>query len=529
MCNTIRMATKEKIDLKLLIKKTVPGMFSKSKETLFSVLPIVLIVLILYFTPAVDLTGEELLTFCVSAICLILGIALFNLGAELAMTPMGEYVGVGLTKAKKLPLLLGVAFLMGLLITIAEPDLSVLAGQVSSVMNGTVLIVAVGVGVGLFLLFAIVKIVFKVDLAMMVMFFYLMLFAICAILIENGNGAFLPLTFDSGGVTTGPVTVPFIMALGVGVAYTIGGRNASENSFGLIALCSIGPMIAVAVLALTANGELTYTLDDYSIYANLGSNFGPMLGGVALEVLKALGLIVAFFIVLQLTILKLPKRKIINIAVGIIYTFIGLVVFLSAVKVGFVSIGFKIGTQIAAYSKALLIVMGVIIGFVTVLAEPAVRILNKQVEEVTDGLVTKKSMMIALSIGVGVSIGLSMIRLVYQFSILYYIIPGYIISLALSFFVPKMYTAIAFDSGGVASGPLTSSFILPLAIGACTELVGVDGILSYAFGVVAMVAMTPLITIQFLGFRAMAAMKVREDIAIKRIIDKDDEQIIDFM
>ncbi len=502
--------------------------FLKLRESFISVLPITVIVLILSFTPLAPLSGMERAVFGVSAIFLVLGIGLFNLGADLAMTPMGEQVGSGLTKSKKLIVLLSVCFVMGVLITVAEPDLSVLAGQVEAVMNSMLLIVTVGVGVGLFLVIAIIKIITRKSLSSMLMFFYMALFAVSAVLIESGKGSFLPLSFDSGGVTTGPITVPFIMALGVGIATTIGGKDASENSFGLIALCSIGPMLAVMILSLTANGELSYTLPDYSVGANLGSAFGAVLGGTVLEVLLALGLIVVFFAILQFTVLKLPKEKIIQIVIGIVYTFGGLVIFLTAVKVGFMPIGFKIGQELASYNEVLLVVFGLVLGMVVVLAEPAIHVLNKQVEQVTGGGVGKTEMLVALSVGVGLSIALSMIRIIFGFSLLYYLIPGYLISLGLSFFVPKLYTGIAFDSGGVASGPLTSSFILPMAIGACASLAGEGSVLSLAFGVVSLVAMIPLITIQVLGFKAIMSAKVRNRITMKRILSADDEQIIYF-
>lgn len=514
---------------KSMAKSIGMNTLSKLKESLFSVLPVAVIVLIFALTPITDFTTKEIVTFVVSAIMLVLGIALFNVGADLAMTPMGEQVGAGLTKSKKLPLLLGVGFAMGVLITVAEPDLSVLAEQVKAVMNNTVLVVTVGVGVGLFLVVAISKIVFRKDLSSLLLFFYMVLFALTAIMFEKGKGVFLPMAFDSGGVTTGPITVPFIMALGVGVALNSGGRNAKENSFGLIALCSIGPMLAVMALSLASKGDMSFTLPDYSIDANLGANFAPALGAVALEVLIALGLIVVFFAILQVTVLKLPKQKLLQIGIGILYTYVGLVVFLTSVKVGFMPIGFKLGAEIANFSKPLLIVFAFVIGFVVVLAEPAVHVLNKQVEQITNGAVSKRSMLVALSIGVGLSIGLSVIRIIYGFSLLYYLIPGYLISLGLSFFVPKIYTAIAFDSGGVASGPLTSSFILPFAVGACAVLCGEQEVLSLAFGIVAMVAMTPLITIQLLGFRAVASAKVKDKIVMRRILDADDEQIINFM
>ena len=500
----------------------------KLKEALISVLPVAAIVLVISFTPLVKLSTTEIVAFAVSAVFLILGIGLFNLGSDLAMTPMGEHMGSGLIKSKKIVILIAVSFIMGVLITIAEPDLSVLAEQVSTVINPTILILTVGLGVGLFLVIALLKILFKKNLSMILMFFYMMLFAFCAILLESGKADFLALSFDSGGVTTGPITVPFIMALGFGIANTVGGRNANENSFGLIALCSIGPMIALIILALTSNGDMIYELADYSVEASL-SNFGGVLLSHSLDTLKALGLIVVFFLILQFTILKLPTKKLLQIGIGILYTFFGLTIFFVAVSVGFMPIGFKLGEQIAQFSPTLLVVIGVILGMVVVLAEPAVHVLNKQVEEVTGGGVKKIEMLIALSVAVGISIGLSLIRMIFKFSILYYLIPGYAISLGLAFFVPKIYTAIAFDSGGVASGPLTSSFILPLAIGACVALSGnPQSVLTDAFGVVAMVAMTPLITIQTLGFKAIMSAKVRNKIAMKRILSADDEQIIYF-
>lgn len=505
-------------------------LFAKLKESLISVLPVAAIVLAI--TPFLGFSVQEILAFAISAVFLVLGIGLFNLGADLAMTPMGSHVGSGLTKSKKLGILISVCFVMGVLITIAEPDLSVLAGQVESVINPSMLlIITVGAGVGLFLVIAVLKIVFHINLSALLMFFYMMLFAVCALMIESGKISFIPLSFDSGGVTTGPITVPFIMALGVGIATTVGGRNANENSFGLIALCSIGPMIAVMALMMFSNGDTGAMsgLDEYGTVAESLDEFGWILLNNVKNVAIALGLVVAFFFILQFTVLKLPKNNLIQIGIGIAYTFAGLVIFLVAVEVGFMPVGFKLGKKIAEFNQGVLVVFGLVLGMVTVLAEPAVHVLNKQVEDITDGGVKKLEMLIALSIAVGISIGLSMIRMIFKFSILYYLIPGYLISLGLSFFVPKIYTAIAFDSGGVASGPLTSSFILPLVIGACAALGGdTTTILTDAFGVVAMVAMTPLIMIQILGFKAIMTSKVRAQLTMKRILAADDEQIIYF-
>ena len=502
-------------------------LFKKFKESFLSVLPIVAIVTILNFTPLIDLSAEELTVFIISSILLILGIGLFNLGADLAMTPMGEHIGAGLTRLKSLALLLGVCFAMGILITVAEPDLSVLAGQVSAIMNGTALIVTVGVGVGGFLLLSILKIVFRKPLSSMLLFFYMVLFAFCTLLFISENEALIPLAFDSGGVTTGPITVPFIMALGVGIASSIGGKDSGENSFGIIALCSIGPMLAVLILCCTVTGEIPNFATEYAMDASLANIIHTLLE-TGKEVLLALGLIVIFFIILQLLCLKLPKKKLLQITVGIIYTFIGLVIFLSSVKIGFMPIGYKLGTELAKTPIAV-ITLSFVIGLVVVLAEPAVHVLNKQVEEITEGTVSRKSMMIALSCGVGIAICLSIIRIIFHFSLLYYLIPGYLISLGLSFFVPKLYTAIAFDSGGVASGPLTSTFILPMAVGVCCAIQGPGSILSDAFGIVAMVAMAPPISIQLLGFKSVMEAKIRHSAQLKRILNASDEQIIDFM
>lgn len=503
-------------------------LFLKIKEALISILPITLIVIILNFTPLLTLSTRELMVFIVSALLLVIGMALFNLGADMAMTPMGEKVGSGLTKTKSIPIVLLICFILGLLITIAEPDLSVLASYVSDIVSSPVLIGTVGFGVGLFLVIAILRMMGKTDLSSLLIFLYFVLFSFGSILLVQGKDSFIALSFDSGGVTTGPITVPFIMALGVGIASVLGGKNSKENSFGIVALCSVGPILAVLILGVFSKGEINYALEDFSLQSNLMKYILDNLWGVTKEVTIALGLVVVFFFIIQNICLKLPKKKLAQIGIGIIYTYIGLIIFLTSVNIGFKTIGYKIGSHIAEISPLALTIMAFIIGIVTVLAEPAVHVLNRQVEEVTDGQIKKKSMMIALSLGVGISICLSVIRIIFDFSILYYLIPGYFISLGLSFFVPKIYTAIAFDSGGVASGPLTSAFILPFAIGACVVLQGEGKVLTDAFGIVAMVAMTPLISIQLLGFKAIMTTKVKEKIAMRRILDADDEQIIDF-
>ena len=501
----------------------------KIKEALISALPITAIVYVVALTPLFDMSATELITFTIGAVMLVLGIGLFSLGADLAMTPMGTHVGSGLSRQKKLGLLLGVCFVLGMLITIAEPDLQVLANQVSAVMNGTLLVYAVGLGVGAFLVIAILKIVFRRSLSQILMLFYMLLFALALMLVVSGNAPLLPMGFDSGGVTTGPITVPFIMALGVGISNVLGDRRSKENSFGLVSLCSVGPILAVLVLGIFSRNGLTYAVPDYTVSEDILGAFLHTAGHTCKEVAIALGLIVAFFLICQAAFLKLSGKQLKKIAVGVGFTYIGLVIFLTGVNVGFMPIGYKLGHTLGSGSSTLLIVFGLVCGVLTVLAEPAIHVLNAQVEDVTGGLVNKKSMMIGLCIGVGASIALSMIRIFFDFSLVYYVIPGYFIALALSLFVPPVYTAIAFDSGGVASGPMTSGFILPLAVGACVALQGEDAVLRDGFGVVALVAMTPLITIQLLGFRGIVAEQINERKAMRRILDADDQQIINFM
>ena len=504
-------------------------MWSKILEALVSALPITAIVYIMSFLPWFDMTAAELISFTIGAVFLVLGIGLFNLGADLAMTPMGTHVGSGLSKQKRLGLLLGVCFVLGMLITIAEPDLQVLANQVSAVMNGTVLIYAVGFGVGAFLVIAILKIVFRKSLSNILMLFYMLLFALALMLAVNENTSLLPMAFDSGGVTTGPTTVPFIMALGVGISGVLGDRHSKENSFGLVALCSVGPILAVLVLGIFSSNNLQYEVPDYSVSNDILGSFLHTAKHTAVEVAIALGLIVVFFLICQSLYLKLPFKRLKRIAVGVIFTYVGLVIFLTGVNVGFMPIGYKLGYEMAKLNEIWLVLLGLLMGVLVVLAEPAIHVLNQQVEEVTGGYVTKRSMIMGLCIGVGASIALSVIRIIFDFSLVYYIIPGYFISLALSLFVPPVYTAIAFDSGGVASGPMTSGFILPFAVGVCVSLQGPDAVLRDAFGVVALVAMTPLITIQLLGFKAIISNMLAERRAMKRILDADDQQIINFM
>ena len=500
------------------------------KESFFSVIPIYILVVILNLTPLVDLSTRELIIFTISTIILIIGITFFNLGASIAMTPMGKKAGEGLTKQGKIGILLLVGFVLGFLVTIAEPDLQVLAKQTETVFNSTTLIFGIGLGVGLFLLLSIIKTIKRVSLSQLLMFFYMILFAFALLSVLTGNEKIIALAFDSGGVTTGPITVPFLMALGLGISNIVSRKSDKDASFGLIALCSVGPILVVLLLSIFTTGEISYVLPDYALSSNFGYTFAITLLEKVKDVGIALLLIVLCFVILNIFILKLSRKKMLKIGIGVLYTYVGLVLFLAAVDSAYISIGYKVGCDLATTCpKYLLVIIAFIIGGLTVLAEPAIAVLKKQVEEITNGLIKQKSLMIALIAGVGLAIALSVIRIIFSFNVLYCLIPGYIICLGLSFFIPKIYTAIAFDSGGVASGPLTSSFILPLAIGICFTLNGdASKILTDAFGVVSLVAMSPLITIEVLGLIAIIKDRIKSKKAIKQALKNNDKVIIEF-
>ena len=493
---------------------------SKIWEALISALPVTAIVYIMALTPLFHFSTAELITFTVGAVLLILGIGLFNLGADLAMTPMGTHVGAGLSKQRKLLLLLSVCFVLGVLITIAEPDLQVLANQVPGVPNAA-LVGAVAVGVGLFLVIAMLRILFRIPLNQMLIVFYVLVFVLSIFIPED----FLAVAFDSGGVTTGPMTVPFIMALGLGVSSIRSDENAAQDSFGLVALCSVGPILAVMVLALLYPAAGTYVPVELPSAENskvLWNMFQSGLPTYIHEVAVCLAPIAIFFAVFQVVSLKLKKKRVLKIVIGILYTYVGLVLFLTGVNVGFLPAGNYLGSQIAALPyNWILIPIGMLMGWFIVQAEPAVHVLNHQVEEITSGAIPGKAMSTSLSIGVAVSIGLAMVRVLTGISIFWFLIPGYLAAIIMSYYVPKMFTAIAFDSGGVASGPMTATFLLPFAQGACNAMGG--NVVTDAFGVVAMVAMTPLLTIQMLGLvyqRKLKAAGTEAPVAI-------DDEIID--
>lgn len=473
-----------------------PKPYEKLEEAFKAVLPVVGIVLFLCFSVAPVPPGI-VMEFLVGAVFLIIGMMFFTLGAEISMTPMGEAVGRSMTKSKKLWVFTVLGFILGFVITISEPDLQVLAGQVPSIPN-MALILSVAVGVGIFLVIALVRMLFGIALAPMLLVLYLVALGLAFFV----PGDFLAVAFDSGGVTTGPMTVPFIMAMGVGISSIRNDKHAADDSFGLVALCSVGPILAVLLLGMIfrpesgdyAAGQYIEAADSVVLRRMFTSSIPHYMKEIGMSMMPVAG----FFGIFQMLSLKMDRRSLGRILVGLVYTYVGLVVFLTGANVGFMPAGSFLGQTLAGLRERWIVIpVGMIIGYFIVLAEPAVYVLMKQVEELTDGAVSGTAMKLSLSIGVAVSVGLAMTRVLTGMSVLWYVIPGYGLALILTFFVPRIFTAIAFDSGGVASGPMTAAFLLPFAMGACQAVGG--NLVRDAFGVVAMVAMTPLITIQALG------------------------------
>lgn len=469
---------------------------SKLKEALTSVLPIAFIVLALSFV-LVPIPADSIAIFFIGTILLILGMTAFTLGAEIAMSAIGEKIGAHIAKSKNILFIIFTLFILGTIITIAEPDLKILATQISAIPS-YITIGAVSIGVGIFLVIAFLRIIFKINLSYLLFIFYFLTFLITQFVPSD----FWAIAFDSGGVTTGPITVPFILALGVGASSIMSTKKQENDSFGLVALCSIGPIITVLLLGMIYNinsaSTENYIIANYENSIQIFSTFVETLPTYLFEVAIATLPILIFFFIFQITVFKLGKKEFTKILCGSIYTYIGLVLFLVGVNVGFLPTGYLLGSGMAELSNRWIIVpIGMLIGYFIVIAEPAVAILINQISDLTDGSIPKKAIRFNLSISMALAVGLSMIRIFFGIPIIYFLIPGYILAISLSFFTPKIFTSIAFDSGGVATGPITTTFLIPFSIGLCTSLGG--NILTDAFGVVALIALMPLISVQISG------------------------------
>lgn len=476
-------------------------LLDKLREVIFAVLPITIIVLILNFTVA-PIGANLILRFLIGAIFIIFGLSIFLFGADIGVQPIGTLMGSSLTKKKNIWILIFFGFILGFIITIAEPDLQVLARQVSSVTSGGIdmltLLIVVSVGVGVLVVIGLLRIIFNITLSRLLTIIY----GVILILSIFSSPAFLGIAFDAGGATTGSMTVPFILALGLGVSSVKGGKTSEEDSFGLVGLASAGPIMAVITMGILSKVEVITDNSGLDLISNTGI-FTPFMRELPIilrDVTITFIPFIAMFIIFQILFFKLPKKRFNRISKGLVYTFIGLVLFLTGVNAGFMEAGTAIGYAAATSAHNWIVIpIGFLLGFTVIFAEPAVYVLNEQIEDVTSGHIKKKIILYTLSIGVATAVTLSMIKImVPSIQLWHYLLPGYIIAVVLSHFTPKIFVGIAFDSGGVASGPMTATFILAFAQGVAEAIEGAN-VLIDAFGVIAMVALTPLIAIQLLG------------------------------
>lgn len=501
-----------------------------------SVLPIVLVVVVLYLVHVdSQFTLPTLTGFLLCALLIGLGLSLFTSGADQSMTRIGQVVGETLFKKRKIWLIVLMTFLIGVLVTVAEPDLKVMASQIG--WDEIPLIISVGVGVGIFVVLGVLRILFNKNLNIMFLAFYGIVFALTGIV----NPKFLPIAFDSGGVTTGPVTVPFILAFGAGLAASKSNNGRSgEDAFGLTALASVGPIITVMVMSLFADVDaMNYVYETSAIvghtdWGEFWTVFGNVtlstLGSEAFSVMITIVPLAVFFLIYNAIFVRMPWVQVTRILIGLVYAYLGLVLFLTAVNVGFLPIAQEVGKALGSNGSLypIAILIGGLFGLFGVLAEPAVHVLVKQIEVISEGTIKSVSVLIVMALAIGGGVALAVVRAIFNFSILYYMVPGYIIALALTFVVPKIYTSIAFDSGGVASGPMASTFVMPFLVGFTVGAQGESAVFEDAFGVVSMIALMPLIVIQLMGLYAEVKRSIILSRVRKKFVEPYDNQIIHF-
>ena len=489
---------------------------TKIKESAISIIPIILIVILICLIFGNGDLYSLLPSFLIASLFMIIGMTIFDIGVNLSILQIGDKIANSLIKRNNVFILLFMCFLIGTIVTIAEPDLLVLASQTPNI-KPYILILSVGVGVGLFFLLGCIRVLRKWNYNLL-----LILICVCMLLIAiYVPNEFVGIAFDSGGVTTGALTVPLIMSLSSGLSRFRTDKDRKEDSFGLMAFCSLGPIIIVLILGLLYSPDVLYNKIDLSnnlSFIEVLTEYLLAIPNYIKEVFFSFSPIIILFLLYNFISLRLNKKVFFKIVKGLLYTFIGLTFFLIGVNTGFLPMAYLIG-QVLTSNSTLMIVLALLIGFFIIYSEPALKVLIDQIEEITNGTINRRLLMMSLSIGVSIATALSIIRIIFEIDLLYIIIPGYICAIVLSFITPGLFTRIAFDSGGVASGTMTASFLLPLAIGA-SELMGKD-ILTSAFGLIAIVATIPLITIEIIGiiYKIKKRKFIKEQIYLAEIID----------
>ena len=504
------------------MKSNFKNALKNLKDSTISVAPFFAVILVLYliFLP---FNAWMLATIILVTLLMIFGMSFFNAGVDMSTLKMGEHVGAHLSKSRKFSLMLILSFLMGFVVTIAEPDLMVMAEQVTGISSKWIILITVSAGTGIYLLLSTIKTIFRLSLKKILIVTYLLACFLAVFVPAN----FPPMSFDSIGVTTGAVSVPFIMSFGLGIS-AVRNSNDNDDGFGLIAMASIGPVIAMLILGFFVKIEGTGAASEtVKLIAN-SSEMGSIILQNALSYLKEVFIVIipifAFFLIYNFVYLKLPKRTLLKMFFGLLYTYIGLVLFLVGVSSGYLTTANALGFEIVKSGhKWWLILIALVIGFSLVFAEPAVHVLVRQVEEVSQGIIRKKAMLVAISIGVSVAMLLCILRALFAINFLYIVVPLILIMVTLSIFCPNLFIGIAYDSGGAAAGSLSASFVLPFVVGVCSAI-GVDG-MQFAFGTIATISILPVITIQIMGIKYNHILKKKNK---KAVINKKKIQIIDF-
>ena len=478
-----------------------------------SVIPITMIVLIISLF--LDVSKTSIIAFLISSVFLVFGISFFTIGANMSMIEIGEHIGSSIIKKRRLLLILIISFIVGMFITISEPDLTVFAKEITSIPSLLIIFLS-AIGIGIYLMVGVFRIIKKISYRTIVTISLLLIM----LLLYFVPFDFVSIAFDGGSVTTGAMGVPMIIAFGYGITKYRSDKEAKGDSFGLCGLASLGPVIAILILGLFFKVDSHFDTSSFINNSSLLNRFISHLSSSLKDVLICVLPIIGVFLVSQIIDHNLSKNKIIKISIGIIISIIGLTLFLTGVSTGFIEMGYHIGSIFASNTyRYFLIPIGMILGYIIINVEPSVKILNKRIADLTEGSISERMINLCISIGVCLAIGISLCRIFFDIPMVYVVVPGYFIAGVLMYFTPKMFMTIAFDSGGAASGTMTTSFLLPLCIGAC-EISG-GNILADAFGVGALVALAPIITIQIVGIMYDYKLKIKDNYLF-------DEEIIDY-
>ena len=474
-------------------------LWEKLKEVTRTLVPVVVLVLLLCFT-IVEVEADIIIRFIVGSIMLLIGLTIFLWGVDISMNPIGEHMSKEVATSRSPSKIAILGFLLGFLITVAEPDLLILGSQVQDASGGSlqspIIVYMVSFGVGIMISLGVFRLLRDKPLNVFMTITYGVILVMSFFVSEE----FLAIAFDASGATTGALTTPFVLAISLGLSNMKGGKRAEENSFGLVGIMSAGPILAVIILSIVSGQRNIQGTAEAFVPAE--GILGPILKEIPvtfMESLIALVPIVALFLLYNFKKFKLPKEELMRIVFGLVLTLVGLVFFLTAVHSGFMDMGRILGMELAKKNSWLLIGVAFVMGLIVVLVEPAVHVLGEQIEEVTSGHIPLNLIRMTLSIGVGLAIALSMVRIVVpEVKLWYFLLPGFAIAILLSYKADPVFVGIAFDAGGVASGPMSATFVLAFAQGAA-DMIDTANVLVDGFGVIAMIAMAPVLSIMILG------------------------------